>query len=618
MNSVVQQVHAIRLLLIAVVAVATMFFAAEVLQPVAMAILLAFILEPLIEWFMRRGLPRVAAVILTLLATFALVGGIGYVVGQQIVAVASKMPEYEDNLISKLAVLQPSGESVVDQVSSVAEHVQDEMAKGDVGPQSVPVRITQESKPFGRLTSYLGPFQHGVALGAVVLLLLLFLLLQGDETQDRIAQLVGRNQISTATKTLGQIGRRLSRYLSTFALFNALFGTVVGVGLFAIGLPNALLWGVLAGLLRFIPYVGPATAVALPTLFALAESPGWREPLLVLGFFGVCEAIANTVEPIVYGKSTGVSSLSLLVAALFWTWLWGPLGLLLSTPLTVCLAVIGRSIPSLGFLGTLLGDEVEVDEELRWFQRALSRDQEGAVALLDAALLTHRPLGRFFDQIILPALSRAAQDRASGALEQRDLAFIWRVVQEWTDDLALRDDLPRLVAGVAPDQEWHAPVSIETSDDKSRLVVGVATEGVEDRLILRLLDLLLEDSGIRLSLIDGLSSPLIVTDQIVEQDPALVLISHLPPVGLPRARYLVKRTRARMADVPMMVAYWDAQSDRVAAVAQLQVPASTKVVTSLVAARQAILDQFNATDDDPSDLTPKHPAQSEVPALAGR
>lgn len=599
MNDAASQLLSIRRILIGVVLVALMYFAAEVLQPLALAILLAFILEPLIGWFTRRGLPRAVAIVTTLLVVFAAMGGVGYVVVNQFLSVAdtSKLPSYEANIIAKLGLFKPSGDSVVEGVSEVAEHVKDELA-GEPEDRPAPVqdvRIVQGADSLARLSSFLGPFQHLAGVGAVVLLLLVFLLLQGDELQDRIASLVGRTQVSTATKALGQISARLSKYLSTFAIVNAVFGLLVGLGVWAIGVPNSALWGTLAGLLRFVPYVGPTVAVALPFIFSLAVSPGWREPVLVLALFGVIEVVANSVEPVIYGKSTGVSSFALLVAALFWTWLWGPLGLLLSTPLTVCLAVIGRQIPSLQHLGILLGEDVEVDEHLRWFQRALSKDQDGAVALLDEAVANNRPLDRVFDQIIVPSLARADQDLASNSLDQRDLVYLHRVLEEWIEDLNTRDDLARLLGGLAPeDQQQPVIRTIDAGGGPVPTIVGVATDGAGDLLVLRLLEVLLRSSGATLRLVDGSESPLEVTDRIAALEPALILVSHVPPIGTTRARYLMKRIRARIADVPLVCGRWDEGTTKAEATEILQAGTAFRVVTSLAAARDLILDQFTA------------------------
>src|SRR3954465_7600197 len=208
-----------------------------------------------------------------------------------------------------------------------------------------------------------------------------------EDLSDRIIGLFGNRQISLTTRTMEEIGRRISRYLATFALVNSGFGLVIGLGRGLIGVPYAVRWGCVAAMLRFIPYVGPAVAFLLPLVFAFAHFPGWAQPLEVVVLFGVVEVLLNGyLEPVIYGKTTGISALGLLVAAMFWTWLWGTLGLLLSTPLTVCLAVLGKYVPSLRFLGGLLGEEAELEPDVRFYQRLVALDRDGAIEVVEGAL----------------------------------------------------------------------------------------------------------------------------------------------------------------------------------------------------------------------------------------
>ena len=210
------------------------------------------------------------------------------------------------------------------------------------------------------------------------------MLMGREDLSDRIVGLFGHRQVSLTTRTMEEIGQRISRYLATFALVNSGFGLVIGVGLWLIGVPFAVLWGCLAAMLRFIPYVGPAVAFVLPLVFSFAHFPGWTQPLEVVALFAVVEVALNSfLEPVIYGKTTGVSALGLLVAAMFWTWLWGTMGLLLSTPLTVCLAVLGKYVPSLRFFAALLGEEAELEPDVRLYQRLVALDRDGATEVVD-------------------------------------------------------------------------------------------------------------------------------------------------------------------------------------------------------------------------------------------
>ena len=250
-----------------------------------------------------------------------------------------------------------------------------------------------------------------------------------------------------------QIGHVLSRYLAILALFNLAFGVVIGLGLWVIGLPSPALWGLLAAVLRFVPYLGTIVSFSLPEIISIAHFPGWTQPILVIALFGGAELIANSIEPLVYGKSTGISPIGLLVAALFWTWLWGGLGLLLANVLTVCLAVVGQTTPGLGFLGTLLRHEVEVADDLRWISARYIEIRMGPSRFWTRPEVG--PLERVCDEIIIPTLARAEQDHHDGFLEKRDVVFIWRVARDWLDDLADRNDIALTVPHRLPPSTWN-------------------------------------------------------------------------------------------------------------------------------------------------------------------
>ena len=362
-------VRLFRAIIGAVAVTLVMYLAADVLKPLSLAILLAFILDPLVRWLIHRGLPRSASVGLILILLFTLVGGTAYVVGGQFASLANELPTYKANIERKLTKLRPQSDSPLDKAKDALASLEESL-RPEEASHAAPVRVISENETVAQLQSFLGPFHTAIGFGGVVLLLLIFLMLESDDISDRIVQTVGWGKIGVTTKTMTQIGHVLSRYLATLALFNAAFGVVIGLGLWAIGLPSPALWGMLAAILRFVPYLGTIASFSLPELVSIAHFPGWTQPLLVLALFGAAELVANSIEPMLYGKSTGISPIGLLVAALFWTWLWGGLGLLLANALTVCLAVVGQSIPGFGFLGTLLKHEVEVAEDLRWYQRS--------------------------------------------------------------------------------------------------------------------------------------------------------------------------------------------------------------------------------------------------------
>ena len=415
--------------------IAAMSLAAEVLKPLALAVLLSFALAPLAGFIERRRVPRAIAVLLTVALALGSLIGIGYVVVRQLSMLAYQLPSYQERIQKKVDFLTPSDDTAFYRAQKVAGDVAKSLDAPVVpGHEAMDVRVIEQPTFRERLQTAVGPYLEFIGVGSFVLILVLFMLMNREALGDRIVQLFGQGQINLTTRTMAEIGQRISRYLAMITLVNSVFGLIVGLGLWAIGVPYAVLWGCLAAMMRFIPYVGAAVAFGLPAVFSVAHFPGWRQPLEVVALFGVIEVALSYLEPLIYGKTTGVSALGLLVAAMFWTWLWGLLGILLSTPMTVCLAVLGKYVPSLGFFATLLGEEAELDQNIRFYQRLVSHDQDGATAIVEAAL-KERPRAEVFDQILLPALSNAERDVLRGELEESDVAFIRRVVGEILDDL---------------------------------------------------------------------------------------------------------------------------------------------------------------------------------------
>ncbi|HMB04695.1 MAG TPA: AI-2E family transporter [Isosphaeraceae bacterium] len=537
-----------------------MSFAAEVLKPLALAVLLSFALAPVARLLERR-LPRSVAVILTVVVALGALGAIGYIVGEQLTTLAYQLPEYRARVLAKLPTgwdfLKPTQETAMAKVSQVA---------GDVARSLLEI----------------------LGVGSFVLILVLFMLMNRDDLSDRIVQLFGHRQVTLTTRTMEEAGHRISRYLGMFATVNSTIGLIVGVGLSAIGVPLAVLWGVLAALFRFIPYVGPATAFVLPLTFSVASSSdtSWTQPLMVIGLFAAIELLANSfLEPVIYGRTTGVSALGLLVAAMFWTWLWGPLGLLLSTPMTVCLAVLGKYVPGLGVFATLLNEEAHLEPDVRFYQRLLAMDQDGATVLVEDEL-KRRPRAEVFDQVLIPALSRAERDRARNDIDERELTFVWRVVGDLLDDLEETPEVDLKSLAPAAQQAPMVPDSVR--------VLGIAASDHADALALRMLDLLLAPSGCKLSIIESSQTPLKLAEQVAEIGPQLVVLSHLPPAGFTTARYLVRRLRARFPELPILVGRWrERESGDPNQVAEAMTTVGASHVVFLLAdARSRILDRL--------------------------
>lgn len=590
--------RSLRIGAIVIAIVVAMIGAAEFFQPIALAMLLGFVLTPLVQMAEQRlRMPRAAAVLLTITLVGAGVGGVGYVVFRQVMTLAAELPSYQRNIDAKLHLLKPNPESTVSKLSKVAEHVEDSLDPTTATRAPVEVRLADDTTLLERLEGYVSPFQHALGMGGIVALLLVFLLLEREEIGDRIVQLAGRGRLSVTTRMLSQVGTRLSKYLATFALVNLAFGLIITVMLWGVGVPYAILWGALAALLRFIPYIGPMVAFALPTVFSIAYFDTWTRPIVVMALYGTIEVVANSVEPMLYGKTTGVSALSLLIAALFWTWMWGPLGLLLSTPLTVCLMVLGSQIPELSFFATLLQEDLEIEDDLRLYQRLLHRDHDGAIEFLDE-LMANRSPDRVFDGVVVPALSRATIDHEHGVLDHRDLVFLWGAIQQWLEDTPLRPDPATEDAGTI------------VPDEPPRRLIGVATHGVSDVLVLRMLGRLLEGRGVTLQVVEAYGSTLNVSEQIAAMEPNMILISYLPPVGLARTRYLGKRLKAHFGELPVVVGYWDQHADPTLAAEPLRSLGLFKTVFTLAAARDLVIGQFEDTSAKPLAIGAPRPGAS--------
>ncbi len=578
----------IPLILLIFAVIGFMYFTGEVLKPLALAILLSFALAPAARLLERWGLPRAAAVVLTVVFSLGALGGIGYVVGQQLNSLARRLPDYQENIEAKLgAVIDPGVPSTTGRLKELADQVTAKMEAPSLarpgGAAPIPkVEVVSRPSIQDQLRSATGPYIEFLGVGSFVLILVLFILIGREGLGDRIVGLFGHRQVSLTTRTMQEIGQRISRYLATFALVNSGFGLVIGTGLWLIGVPFAVLWGCLAGMLRFIPYVGPAVAFLLPLVFAFAHFPGWLRPLEVVALFAVVEAaLTSFLEPVIYGKTTGVSALGLLVAAMFWTWLWGTLGLLLSTPLTVCLAVLGKYVPSLWFFATILDEESELEPDVRLYQRLVALDREGAVGIIEAEL-KQRPRVEVFDGVLVPALSRAERDVERGELDETDRAFAWDVIGEVLDGLEGTPDLS-LASLATPVAGGDGEMDRGVAALPAR-IVGLVADDTSDSLVLKMLGQLLTPSGCRLEIITDSDSPLQVIERLAEDAPEFVLISHLPPAGLTLARYLVRRLRARFGDLPIVVGHWGETPGSAAAAEQLVAIGASRVVFTLAEA----------------------------------
>jgi predicted PurR-regulated permease PerM len=535
------------------VGVAALYFGRDILIPVALATLLSFALEPLATRLRRLGVPRTAAVVLVVTLALVALGGVTFAVGRSVVQLLGNLPVYQLNIEHKIESLRqgPAGGNVIEKASSAIEHIEKQISKPTneasttaptpAAQEPVPVRVEPAAAtPLRTLGDVATPFLGPLGTAGLVIVFLVFMLLEQEEIRDRFIRLAGRGDITVTTQALGEAAERVSRYLLMQLLVNATYGIPIGVGLWLIGVPNAFLWGLLAIVLRFIPYVGPFIAASFPIALAIAVDPGWSMVLWTLALFVIVELVSNNVvEPWLYGHSTGLSTVAIIVAAIFWTTLWGPAGLLLSTPLTVCLVVLGRHVPQLRFLDVLLGSAPALKPAERFYQRMLAGDTAEGEEIAASSLAEGGP-GRFCDEVALPALRLAEHDR------RRDTLSPDRVDAVATNVQLVIESLPGNDADEAePDEDagtasMHAPV----------LCVGGRTP--LDVAAAALLAQRLASAGLaaRVTAWDALDDQALrhLEGEGVE---ALALV-HLGPSGVAQARQSFRRMR-RLTRVPRLV-----------------------------------------------------------------
>jgi predicted PurR-regulated permease PerM len=530
---------------------ASLYWAKAVLIPVALAILLAFLLNPVVHAVQRLGIGRVPAVLLVVILVFTCLGGMSWAVLQQIPRLTDNLPRYEDNIKRKIADLRGAGKgSFLEKAQTTAKEITEELGKGDQAGAEKPVPVVvQAPSALWQLPTLLEP----LATAALVLVLVIFMLLERGDMRNRLIRLVGYGRLTLTTKALDEAGHRISRYLLMQSIINSSFGVAVGVGLFLIGLPYALIWGVLATVLRFIPYVGPTVAALLPIALSLAVFPGWNQPLLVIGLIVLLELVANMImEPLLYGRVAGISEVSLMIAIAFWTWLWGPVGLLLATPLTVSLGVLGRYVPQLEFLGVLLSDEPVLETHTSYYQRLVARDQDEAVELVEDHLRTH-PVAEVYEAVLVPALYTAKKDVVRDNLTADDMHFIVQATQEIVEDLSLRpppNALPDAHAAATPAPDNDAPPLPKVP------MVFCPAHDEADALVLLMLQHLLEPTRYDVELLHATMLTSEVVSLVEQQGAGIICLGALAPGGLAQTRYLCLRLRARFPDLKIVVGRW--------------------------------------------------------------
>ncbi len=587
---------------VAVVAIVTLYFARIVLIPFALALLFTFILTPVVKLLERTHLGRIPSAILVVLLSLGACGAVGWTVAKQFSEVVNQLPDYRANIKTKLTSLHWSSHHALDNASQTMTEIGKDLAAaptaaraGDSAlthptlvrptaePKPMPVEVVKSPElPLESMQNVLGL----LASALIVLVFTIFMLIRREDLRNRLISLAGDGNLQLVTQTLDDASARVSRYLLLQFVVNTCYGIFIGACLHFIGLPGALLWGVIVGTLRFLPYIGPPLGGIMPLLLSLAVFDGWTRPLIVLGLFVFTELIvSNLVEPLLYGIHTGISSLAILVAAIFWTAIWGPIGLVLSTPLTVCLLVVGRHVPRLRFLQILLGDEPPLTPDSRFYQRLLAMDHEEARQVLEKCL-EGKTLEELYDSVLIPALSMAEQDRHENRLEDAHQKFICQSTRELIDEFWEPRSEER-AAAVDGGQDGRASSVMALRDRQSQKIVCLPARDEADEIVAIMLAQVLETAGHQAQFIPlGTAAEMLA--QVKEEKPDVVCISALPPFAIPHARTLYAKLRGQDSSLRIIVGLWNFSDDPLKVSRRLGLAEGARAFATLSELRQAL------------------------------
>ncbi|MGI8773236.1 MAG: AI-2E family transporter [Acidobacteriaceae bacterium] len=614
--------------IVAVVTIAVLYLAKIVLLPLAFAILFAFLLAPPVTMLEKIRLPRVAAILLVICTFGAIVGAIGWTVTAQLIDVTEHLPAYRTNIAGKVAALHKSRDTGLSRAAKEVQHLSQQVGLSDLettagiqggskkalgSSPARPVAVHEvAASSNGRLDTL-----HG-ALGPLVTAFLavvftFFMLLQREDLRSRLIRLTGRGHLNLMTQAMDDASRRVSRYFLFQLLVNTTYGLIVFTALHFIGLPHDMLFGALATLLRFIPYIGAPIAALLPTALSLAVFNTWEPTLLIMSVFFCLEVVtANFVEPHVYGKHTGLSSLAVLVAAAFWTLIWGPVGLVLSVPLTVCLVVLGRHVPRLEFLTVLLGDRPPMPPSATYYQRLLASDEHEASEVLECYLKEHS-LQDLYDSVLIPALSLAEQDRHQQNLDDTTVSFIYPTTRELVDELGLRRE-EHPAASPAAEAEAGTGLGLEgmaasrpqvlTPRVASPIkVVCVPVRDEADEIVAVMLTQMFERAGYDAQ---ALSLPRDggLLAKLSKEKPEVVCLSGLPPFAMAHARRLYRKIREQEPHLKIMIGLWNYTEDGATAAQEISRGEVDHISTTLAEAvkelKPAPARDFVAAPDRPT------------------
>jgi predicted PurR-regulated permease PerM len=606
-----------------VVVVSALYLARDVLIPITLAVFLTFFLAPIVRLLQRARFPRVAAVAVSVVLALAIILLLGGIIGAQLKSLIADAPQYQSTVINKFESLHSAVNGLVKQVTGRLEPVHESPksapdASGEAEPDQAPIPVVIASSSSGYLETarlVLEPILSPLSTLAIVLIVTIFILVRQEDLRDRLIRLFGSNDLHRTTLAIDDATQRLTRYFLTQAAINASFGLLIGVGLFLIGLPSPVLWGLLAALLRFVPYVGSITAAVLPIALAAAVDPGWSKALWTAGLFIVAEGVTGQIlEPVLYGSSTGLSPTAVVIVAIFWSWIWGPIGLILSTPLTLCLVVLGRHVRRLEFFDVLLGDRPALTPVETLYQRLLAGDPDEVLEQADG-LMKGRALSSYYDDIALKALRLVASDLSRGVVKPGQLEKIQDVMLGLIQDLEPHEDVdPTLtaaqakaavveVAGVArperetatqpaPEGQVHESANLPDVWRTERSVLCVAGRDPLDGVVASMLAQLLRKHGLGARPVLHSEVSRFTINTLDTTGVAMIFVTYAELRGNPpHMRYLLRRIRQRFPLCPVLVGFWDPDDALLEDPAAQELAGATALASSLHDAVNKCLDE---------------------------
>ncbi len=577
-------------LAVGVVFVVALYFGRAVLVPITLSILLSFVLAPLVGLLRRARLPKVPAVLFSVVLALAVILMLGALIGTQLASLAQNAQSYQDTIGAKIQGLQSlavnsTSRLIADLHSFGHNHPTANIATPALGAGSrgshppTPVTIVENApSPVALASRYLSPILAPIETIGIVFVVAIFILVQQEDLRDRLIRLFGSRDLHRTTIAIDDAARRLSRYFLSQLAVNASFGVLIGIGLAVIGVPSPVLWGVIGMMLRFVPYIGSYIAALLPIALAAAVDPGWSMALWTAALFIILEGIlGQVVEPLLYGHSTGLSPVAVIIVAIFWSWLWGPIGLILSTPLTLCLVVLGRHVKRLEFLDVLLGDRPALTPVESFYQRMLAGDADEVLEQAETLLRT-RSLSSYYDDVALKALQLAAGDMRRGTLPPDRVTVIRRAVAELVLELDTHDDVDpapghvdpgvagadrpdrRVVVEPAPDPHIDEGAPLAPGWLGNTPVLCVAGRGELDEAAALMMAQLISKHGLGARVISHDAVSRVGIDAMPTDGVAMVCVSYLEITGKQtHLRYLLRRLRARVPNASILVGLWPAE-----------------------------------------------------------